>query len=86
MSEVKKDAKANAAAKAIAIVAIRAIIQLTLLFYSVSHPWASSLVTASFLVTIVYYPVVSEYQAYKMKTSERRSSESFCRFKLTHHP
>jgi hypothetical protein len=67
---------ANATAKAIAAIAVSAMIQLALLFYSVSHPSADALVTASFLFIVVFYPAVFEYHANKMKASKRRSSES----------
>jgi hypothetical protein len=67
---------ANATTKSIAAIAICAMIQLALLFYSVSHPSASALVTASFLFVVVFYPVVFEYHAHKVKASKRLSSES----------
>ena len=66
----------NATTRAIAAIAVCALIQLALLFYSVSHPSADALVTASFLFIMVFYPVVFEYHARKMKASKRRSSES----------
>ena len=67
---------ANATTKAIAAIAVSAMIQLALLFYAVSHPSADALVTASFLFIVVFYPAVFEYHAYKMKASTRHSSES----------
>jgi hypothetical protein len=73
---VNKEAMANATTKAIAAIAVCAMIQLGLLFYSVSHPSASDLVTASFLFIMVFYPIVFEYHARKMKASNRRSSKS----------
>lgn len=66
---------ANATTKAIAAIALCAI-QLALWFYSVSHPSASALATASFLFIVVFHPIVFEYHAHKMKASKRRPSES----------
>ena len=62
--------------KAVAAVSICALIQLILWFYSVSHPAASKLLTSSFLFTIVFYPIVFEYHARKMRIYEKRSSAS----------
>jgi membrane protein YdbS with pleckstrin-like domain len=73
---MKKEPLPSATTKAIVAVAISAIIQLTLLFYSASHPSASALVTVSLMFVIVFYPAVFEYHAHKMKTSRRRTSES----------
>ena len=67
---------ANATTKAIAAIAVSAMTQLALLFYSVSHPSADALVTASFLFSIVFYPAVFEYHTNEMKASKQRSSES----------
>jgi len=67
---------ANATTKAIAAIALCAMIQLALWFYSVSHPSASALATASFLFIVVFHPIVFEYHAHKMKASKRRPSES----------
>ena len=66
----------NATTKAVAAVSICALIQLILLFYSFSHPSVDGLVTSSFVFTIVFYPMVFEYHARQMKTSEKRSSTS----------
>jgi hypothetical protein len=57
----------------IAVVVICFAIQLTLLFYSFSHPSVNDLVTASFLFIMVIHAAVFEYHAHKMKTSSRRS-------------
>ena len=65
----------NATTKAVAAVSMFAVIQSGLLFYSFSHPSFSGLVTSSFLFSIVFYLIVFEYHARKMKTSEKRSSQ-----------
>jgi hypothetical protein len=65
----------NATKKAIFAVLICAALQVTLLFYSFSHPSAHGLVTASFLLAIVFYPAVFRYHANKMKALRNRSSE-----------
>jgi len=57
----------------IAAVVICFAIQLTLLFYSFSHPSVNNLVTASFLFIMIIHAAV--YHAHKMKTSSRRSFE-----------
>jgi len=61
--------------KVIAAVALCAVLQLSLWFYSLSHPAVSNLVTASFLFVIVFYPAVFEYHARKMKTARRLPCE-----------
>jgi hypothetical protein len=66
---------ATATKKAIAAVALCAVLQLSLWFYSLSHPSVSDLVTASFLFVIVFYPAVFEYHARKMKTPRMLSCE-----------
>ena len=59
----------------IAVVVICFAIQLTLLFYSFSHPLVNNLVTVSFLFIMLIHAAVFEYHAHKMKTSSRRSFE-----------
>jgi hypothetical protein len=66
---------ATATKKAIAAVALCAVLQLSLWFYSLSHPSVSDLVTASFLFVIVFYPAVFEYHARKMKIPRMLSCE-----------
>jgi hypothetical protein len=72
---VNKELMATARRRAIAAVALSAVLQLSLWFYSLSHPSVSDLVTASFLFVIVFYPAVFEYHARKMKTARRLSCE-----------
>lgn len=66
----------SATKKAIAAVAIFAIIQLILLFYSFSHPSVDGLVTSSFMLSLIFYPIVWDYHARKMKGSEKECSAS----------
>jgi hypothetical protein len=66
---------ASATKKAICIIVTYAVIQLALLFYSISHPSIDDLVTDSFLFVIIIYPAVFRYHAHKMKTFVPRSSE-----------
>jgi hypothetical protein len=72
---VNKELMATATKKAVAAVALCAVLQLSLWFYSLSRPSVSDLVTASFLFIIVFYPAVFEFHARKMKTSRRLSCE-----------
>jgi hypothetical protein len=57
----------NATITAVSVVVICAIAQLILLFYSISHPSFSDWVTISFVITIVFYPLVFAYHAKRMK-------------------
>jgi hypothetical protein len=66
----------NATTKAVSVIAIFGIAQLTLLFYSISHPSISDWVTVSFVISIVLYPMVFAYNAKRMKGCKERSSES----------
>jgi hypothetical protein len=66
----------NATAKAVSVIAIFSLAQLTLLFYSISHPSISDWVTISFVISIVFYPMVFAYHAKRMKARKGRSTES----------
>ncbi len=66
----------NATTKAASVVAIFGIAQLVLLFYSISHPSISDWVTFSFVIFIVFYPMVFAYHDRQMKACKERSTES----------
>lgn len=61
---------------AVSVVAIFGIAQLTLLFYSISHPSINDWLTTSFVISIVFYPIVIEHHARRMKACKERSTES----------
>ncbi len=67
---------AKATKLAISALLICGVLQLTLLFYSFSHPSVKGLVTASFFVTMVCYPAIFRYHSRKMKSSGAQSSQS----------
>jgi predicted membrane channel-forming protein YqfA (hemolysin III family) len=66
----------NATAKAVSLVAIFGIAQLTVLFYSISHPSISDWVTFSFVISVVLYPMVFAYHDERMKACKERSTRS----------
>jgi hypothetical protein len=66
----------NATTKAVSVVAIFSLAQLTLLFYSISHPSIDDWVTISFVISIVFYPVVFAYHGKRIKDWKDRSTES----------
>ena len=55
------------------IVGLCAATQLALLFYSISHPSFNDWVTASFVFTIVIYPLVFAYHTTQMKKIKSNS-------------
>jgi hypothetical protein len=66
---------ASATKKAICAVVLFAAFQLTLFFYSFSHPSANGLVTGSFMLTMIFYPAVFRYHSQKMKALKNQSAE-----------
>jgi hypothetical protein len=66
----------DATIRAVSVLAIYAIAQLTLWFYSISHPSFDDWVTISFIIAIVFYPMVFAYHAKRMKACKERSTES----------
>lgn len=66
----------SATTEAVSVVAICAIVQLTLLFCSISHPSISDWVTISFVITVALYPIVFAFHAKQIKACKERSAES----------
>jgi ABC-type phosphate transport system permease subunit len=65
----------SATKNAICAIVIFSVFQLTLFFYSFSHPSANGLVAGSFMLTMIFYPAVFRYHAQKMKALKNRSAE-----------